>query len=68
VGLKRGAYLELVVPLTCGHVLTYRTLLSGAPKYWVQKTYDMMVSWAESQHQCKLVDEDTNPNGLPEPN
>jgi hypothetical protein len=71
MGIKRGSYVEMVMPLQCGHALICRTLISEMPKNWAPKTFEMMADWADDQtgrHRCHLVDEEENPNGLIEIN
>jgi hypothetical protein len=71
MGIKRGSYVEMVMPLSCGHALICRVLISEMPKNWAPKTFEMMADWANDQtgrHRCYLVDEEENPNGLIEIN
>ena len=41
MSVKRGSYIEMVVPLQCGHVLISRVLLSGVSKNWIPKTFEI---------------------------
>ena len=71
MGVKRGSYIEMVVPLQCGHALITRVLVSECPKNWIPRTFEQMADWADDltgRHRCSLVDEEENPNGLMETN